>query len=274
MSGRTPMSSSQTLKAIQSWATDRFCSQRIVYHHVPKCGGTSISRALRRAYIPSQAGLRPEESIKAFHAWQRGHQTDAGHPADLTEMMLLYLLYTDVRCIAAHAPFSNQGFEIFSDRYAFVTILRDPVERFISNFYWNTTRPPGERRIDQPLEEFLETDAAVRLGSTYARYFCGTPANAKFSTQDVDKAIVNLRQLNFVGFLDEMGEFSAALRRLTGRRIRIGTENVLNTNSRREAILSGPLRPKVLTVCAADREIWDAVQDLRSARAGNVSPAS
>ncbi len=258
------MISNETFKSLHQWAIDRVCGQRIVFHHIPKCGGTSIARALRRAYLPSQAAVKPEQIIRAHQAWQRGHVTSSGRPSDLTEMMLLYLLYCDVRCVAAHIPFSDIGFEIFSDRYAFVTMLRDPVERFISNYYWNTTRPAGDRRIEQPLEEFLETEAAVRLGSTYVRYFCGMPGRAQFTTRDVDTAIANLRRISFVGFLDEVGEFTAAVYRLAGRRPKIGKENVLNTDARREAILAGPLRKKVLAACAADREIWDAVQDLRT----------
>jgi hypothetical protein len=79
----------------------------------------------------------------------------------------------------------------------------------------------------------------------------------------VDRAIVNLRRLNSIGFLDNIGEFQQSLRRLTGRRLNIGKENVRNTSGKYNTILSGPLRQKVLAACAADREIWDAVQDLR-----------
>jgi hypothetical protein len=262
-------------KALHGRLTEKLCGQGIVFHHVPKCGGTSVTRSLRRAYILSQATVKPEQSNKAFDTWRRGGRgTAMTSISDFSELMLLYLLYCDTRCVAAHIPFSEVAFDTFSDRYAFGTILRDPVERFISNYYWSNTRPASDRRIDEPFEDFLETPQAVRLGSTYVRYFSGNPAHDPFTGRDVDRAIENLRRLHCVGFLDDLRTFEAALLRLTGRRLRIGKENVRNTGGKRQKILSGPLREKVLATCAADQAIWDAVQDLRAASLPQKARAS
>ena len=58
-------------------------------------------------------------------------------------MMLLYMLYSDVRCVAAHIPFSDASFDRFAGSYAFVTLLRHPVDRFISNYLWSHKHPEG-----------------------------------------------------------------------------------------------------------------------------------
>ena len=268
------MSFTDRAQALQKRATDLLCGRPIVFHHVPKCGGTSVGRSLRRAYLLSQGTVTPVESEKAFDAAQRPCAPGGiGHVSELREMMLLYMLYSDVRCVSAHIPFSNAAFERFGDRYAFVTILRDPVERFISNYYWSHDRPDAHFRIAEPLEEFLSTERARAIGSTYARYFCGEPGHS-FGPSHVDSAIRNLRRMSFVGFLDQLDGFEAALHRLTGRRIKIGKENVRGTGSRRDSILSGPLRERILEVCAADRKIWNAVQDLRARRSAPASDRS
>jgi len=257
-------------KSLQHKATDRLSGNRIVFHHVPKCGGTSAGRALRRAYLLSQGTVTPEASMKAFAAAREGRpHLASGDVSELREMMLLYMLYSDTRCVSAHIPFSEAAFRNFSDRYAFVTLLRDPVDRFISNYYWSHQHPGGVGHIAESLEDFLATSRARHLGSTYVRYFCGEPAQ-EFTATHVDAAIRNLRQMNFVGFLDEVGEFAAALRQLTGKRIRIGRENVRNTGGKRDAILSGPLGDKVREACRFDSAIWEAVQDLRSRRSDSV----
>lgn len=261
------MSTGELLKNLHAWAVNRFFDQRIVFHHIPKCGGTSVARTLRRSYILSQATVKPEETVKAFNTWQdAGREGAIGRVADLSELMLLYLLYCDVRCVAAHIPFSDVAFQTFSGRYAFVTVLREPVERFISNYYWSNSRPADQRRIDQPFEDFLETPEAVRLGSTYVRYFSGNPGRETFTSADTQAAIANLRRLDCVGFLDDIGSFESGLHRLTGRRVNVGNENVRGTSDKRLAIMSGALRDKVLEVCAADRQVWDSVQDLRQPR--------
>lgn len=91
-----------------------------------------------------------------------------------------------------------------------------------------------------------------------------------FTAVDIHSAIANLRRLDRVGFLDEIGDFEIELRDLTGRNLRIGKENVRNTGENWRGILSGPLREKVRAVCAADQEIWDAVQHLRSSPGDNA----
>lgn len=253
-------------KSLHRRAVDLICRSRIVFHHVPKCGGTSAGRSLRRAYLLSQGTVTPVESEMAFDAAR--HSRPGGgidHVAELREMMLLYMLYSDVRCVSAHIPFSNPAFEKFAGRYHFVTLLRDPVERFISNYFWNHDRPDAHYRITESFEEFLDTERARAMGSTYVRYFCGEPARS-FEPEHVDAAIRNLWRMNEVGFLDDMRSFETALRNLTGRRLNIGRENVFGTGARRASILSGPLRDRVLEVCANDQQVWNAVQDLRLRR--------
>lgn len=234
----------------------------IVFHHVPKCGGTSIGRALRRAYIFSQGTVKPHESSLAFEAARCAGRT-SGDVYELREGMLLYLLYCRVRCIAAHVPFSDVAFENFSDRYAFVTVLRDPVERFVSNFYWN--RRSAGAATPEALAEFMRTSEARRMGSTYVRYFCGHPGRPEFTSADVDRAIHNLRRMTLVGSLGELQTFERELRQITGRRLKVGRENVGRNRPTDE--LPARLRAQVLSLCAPDRAIWDAVQHMRSTAA-------
>ena len=179
-------------------------------------------------------------------------------------MMLLYMLYSDVRCVAAHIPFSDAAFDQFSGSYSFVTLLRHPVERFISNYFWSHKHPDGVQHVSESLEEFIGTDRARRLGSTYARYFSGEPAADEFTSKHADAAVRNLKRMHLVGFLDDLGRFQGGLRSLTKRRIKIGKENVGHNSSERDRILSGPLKEQILDACAIDLAIWEQIEDLRS----------
>jgi hypothetical protein len=247
--------------------TDLLCRRRIVFHHVPKCGGTSVGRSLRRAYSLSQGTVTPEESFKAFSAFARrtDREPSISNELEFREIMLLYLLYSDVRCVSAHVPFSDIAHDIFHGKYLFVTLLRDPVARFVSHYLWSHSRPNGHGHISEEFEDFLTSERAKMLGSTYVRYFCGEPGWAALDMQfAIEAAINNLRRLDHVGFLDEMHQFQGALQQLTGKRLRIGRENVGKKRSTYESIMDGHLRQKIFDVCAPDREIWDAVQDLRN----------
>lgn len=256
------------MKGIHRRATERFCGRRILFHHVPKCGGTSVGRAVRRAYILSQGTVKPRESELAFQAARDG-PGGCANVHDLREMMLLYLLYDDCRCVAAHVPFSEAAFERFADRYAFFTLLRDPVQRFLSHYRW-WHRPQREAPAPPPLGAFVESDAARWMGSSYVRYFCGDPGAARFTPRHVDAAIDTLHRLNFVGFLDELDGFEGALRDLTGRRITVGKENVGKGRSLDGVVDDEALLAGVREACAMDRDVWDGVQDLRGGKARPV----
>jgi Sulfotransferase family len=251
-------------KSLHRRATNLLCGRRIVFHHVPKCGGTSVGRSLRSKYLLSQGTVTPEESLKAFAAARKHDRGSAiGGVYELREMMLLYMLYSDVRCVSAHIPFSNAAFADFAERYAFVTLLRDPVERLISNYFWSHTRTDAAGHVAESFEEFLSTPRATQMGATYMRYFCGTPA-ADIAPVHVESATRNLHHMTHVGFLDDVGQFEAALRVITGKRLTIGKENVGRSALRRDEILNGPLRHKVMSVCGPDRDIWNGVQELRT----------
>jgi len=263
-------------KVLFEGATDFLCSKRIVFHHVAKCGGTSVGRALRRAYILSQGTITPEASFRAFAAAKGGPDReqlilDAQH---FRQMMFLYLLYSDVRCIAAHVPFSNVAYELFQDRYAFTTILRAPVERFVSHYLWSFGKPEAYGNIEETFDQFLKTRRSRLLGATYVVDFCGRPFTSEMSfSTGIRDAISNLRRMSHVGFLDDMTSSQQALRALTGKRLRIGHENAGKRSSASKDILSGPLRSEIEALCAPDQEVWEAIQDLRTRGAGAMGKA-
>ena len=131
----------------------------VVFHHVPKCGGTSVARALRMKYILSQVTIKPEQTYRSLEAFSAEPDREKllVDVLDLREQMLLYWLYDDVRCISAHVRYSEHAYREFSDRYKFITTLREPVDRFISHFFWVKGHPNSHSYISAELDEFLGT---------------------------------------------------------------------------------------------------------------------
>lgn len=249
------------VKALRSRLLDRALPQRFVFHHVPKCGGTSVGRALRRRYILSQATIHPEASFRAFEAFSGREDTEQMliDVLDLREQMLLYLMYTDIRCISAHVRFSEIAHARFGERYKFVTILREPVSRFVSHYNWSHGRPGAHAAIQAGFDSFLDTPRAARLGASYVEYFAGLPKSGDLRSQaGIDQAIANLRRFDVVGRLDDIGGFQRAVRRALGVRVRIRHENRARTGA--DAVRLNGLTPaqrrKVEALCAPDIEIW------------------
>lgn len=237
-----------------------FVPQRVVFHHVPKCGGTSVGRALRKRYLLSQSTVTPESSFRAFEAFTQGtdRQQMLVDVLDLREQMMLHLLFEDIRCVSLHVRFSEIAHNHFSQNYKFVTVLREPVSRFISHYFWSFGKPHAHARIDENFEDFLETEHAQRLGSTYGEFYSGLSKNSDMrSDSAVDAAIENLRRFDAVGRLDDLGDFETQLRRELGVKISIGHENKNKSATRGDRFEITPeLMDRVVELCAPDIAVW------------------
>ena len=259
-------------KGLRTGAIDRLHPQRVVFHHVPKCGGTSVGRALRKRYLLSQATVVPESSFRALEAFRGGGDREEMlvEVLDLREQMLLYHLFEDVRCVSAHVRFSRAAHERFAATHRFVTILREPVARFRSHHRWSHDKPGAHARIEEPFEAFLDTERARRLGASYVEYFSGLPKEADFrSAEAIDAAVATLARFDVVGRLDDLAGFEAAMRERVGVRIRIGHEN----RARRAAPAASPeTGARLAEICAPDIAVWRRVAEA-AAPAGERSAA-
>lgn len=239
----------------------------VVFHHVPKCGGTSVGRALRKRYLLSQATVAPESSFRAFAAFSG--RTDREQMLidvlDLREQMLLYLLYENVRCVSAHVRFSRAAHAMFGDRYAFATVLREPVSRFISHYFWSHAKRDAHGRIDEEFAAFLGTPRAARLGAVYVQYFSGLPKEADLtSPAAIAEATANLEKFDVVGTLDNLGSFRRALKKRLGVNLHFGRENRMRQSvGHKNEIVTANLRRRVERLCGPDLTVWKSVVEQR-----------
>ena len=250
-------------KHFRQGVADRLLQQRFVFHHVPKCGGTSIGRAFRKRYLLSQATVSPESSFRAYEAFTQREDRERllVDVLDLREQMLLYHLFSDIRCISAHVRFSEVAYARFGGRYKFVTILREPVRRFVSHFNWSHGRPGAHAEITADFDEFLETERAMRMGAIYCEYFSGLPKDADLRSEAaIHRARTNLERFDVVGRLEDLGAFTKAIRANLGFRVHIGHENKDPTRGAGVSVdqLSCAQVAKVEALCAPDLAIWEA----------------
>ena len=248
-------------KRLKVGLLDRIAPQPVVFHHVPKCGGTSVGVALRQRYILSQATVTPESSFRAFEAFTG--RTDREQMLidvlDLREQLLLYWLYEDVRCVSLHVRFSEVAYDQFHDRYKFITILREPISRFISHYFWSHGKPYSHARIDEDLKSFLDTRRARRLGATYVEYYAGLPKEADITSQEaINAAITNLSRFDVVGRLDDLATFEAALKHELAVRIKVGHENKMRQSIRHnKKVVTPEMRVRIEALCAPDLAVWE-----------------
>ncbi|WP_434287487.1 sulfotransferase family 2 domain-containing protein [Celeribacter sp. SCSIO 80788] len=251
-------------KALRARLVENTMPQRFVFHHVPKCGGTSVGRALRKRYILSQATVKPDQSFFAFEAYSGRSDREAMlvDVAELREQMMLYHMFDDVHCVSLHVPFSDIAHARFAERYKFITVLREPVARFVSHYFWSYQKPNDHARIEEDFETFLGTERARRLGASYVEYYSGAPMAPDLAEPElIARAIANLRErFDVVGRLDDLPGFEASLHQALGVRIKVGHENkARQPQATRKTMVTPELMARAREVCAPDIAVWDAM---------------
>jgi hypothetical protein len=253
------------LSEIHQRLNDIVCGHRVVFHHVPKCGGTSVYRALRRHYFSSYADFDLPSIYCAVEALNPGRDEDWIRDETLRfrETQLLCYLYGDRRCVAGHVRFSDPAFDRFSPNYKFITTLREPVSLFDSTFFYNVTSREKRWKIETDVETFLATPRARLFGASYAHFYSGLPPDCDpLSREVIDRAKVNLAQFSVVGLTEDMPSFERRLRDALGIRLRIGHQNKARvTQAERTRTMTDEVKKKIEALNAVNIEIYEYARE-------------
>lgn len=228
----------------------------LIYIHVPKCGGTSFGSALRLRYITSQATIKLNQ----------GDRSLAGEARILSDYcarrnQLYHHVARGVRLITGHVQYDPTLHRNMVNQYGFITLLRDPVARFVSHYHYLQRKHPDPARPNT-LDAFLETRDAQRLATQYLFYFAGkSQLGVTDTTPLVKKAVTALSRFDFVGDLTDPENCIIQLRKLTAGHLPYWHRN-------RAPEISQPaarLRPRLEALCMPDLEVFESVRDQRIA---------
>lgn len=180
----------------------------IVFYHLPKSAGTTLNRILRHNY-------RPDEMVES------GPDTQ-GFIAELEALSPERL--AAIRFLQGHFPFGVH--ERLPQRARCFTILRDPVDRVLSQYY-HVRRDPDYflhdliHNNDYSLPELLDSGIPLMMNDGQVRLLSGvyTGANMGEVTEGMlVTAIANLRSCEVVGLTEQFDLSLVLLQRAFGWR--------------------------------------------------------
>jgi hypothetical protein len=245
-------------------------NRRIFYMHIPKCAGTSVANAIRNSFMT----LDPADDQTIFHmdpfAAHEAAVLSQQDPLGYYRQLLRYVLGSnEYRYVYGHFAFDEIAYEAFSQKFSFMTLLRDPVKKWLSLYFFNRHKKDNFFKIEDDLESFIQTPLAVGYGCDYVMQFAGRYAREPFphegynydnyTTQAaIDHAIGNLCKFQLVGLLEQLDLFVDQFEQLYGAKLSITHKNRSPVNQQQQKqVVSDAMLAKIHELCTPNFAIYN-----------------
>ncbi|GAP74578.1 hypothetical protein W04_1094 [Pseudoalteromonas sp. SW0106-04] len=255
----------------------RRSQQLVCFVHIPKCGGMSIERGLRQQFaLPGGLRINRSAAIQASICNLNsdidgldGVAKFSDYHCETIKTLLAYQLSQQNQgLISGHVATSNSILAEFSERVQFVTVLRDPVARFKSNYIFNklTNRlpvmSPNALCSDNVLEEawqILNHRRGWQMANVPTMCITGRYPRDRRDAKYMQKEFIsNLHHYKVVGFLDSLPSFGSKVEQMLGKKVAFERRNTTDsfTESANESV------KQALTAFFEQQDVVNKIEEL------------
>ena len=235
--------------------------QRICYLHIAKCGGTSLKHAIANCYkgwIPSRAEtVIWMNDVAAAEATKLSDRSNWDIKRDL---LAYYLSLARARCAMGHFVFSRAVFEEYRNEWHFITLMRHPVDRWFSEYFYNRVAP-GPYSYDTPLDEFIKTRRAMTMASPFVSQMTEDKNHDRvYRDASIYETIERLKQFSLIGNMERFESFALEFQRKFKRRLNVPRRNVNPLKNRPlDSPITDEIRQRVTELCEPDLKVYFAL---------------
>lgn len=161
--------------------------------------------------------------------------------------------------ISGHYPFSRGCAERYGDEWAFVSLFRDPVSRWYSEYFWNRHKDHEYAKTTLAMEAYLETEQGRADTRSFLNYFSQSKDPATPPAEaELKEALANIERLSVAGTLENIEKFREDMKHRFGRKPVFFKRN--KSPAAPEAYVrpdpQGEFHKKLLRLLEADQEIY------------------
>ena len=244
---------------------------KVVFIHPPKCGGTSIFHAIKKNYGIYQSFMKSAIINLSNTDSKIAAEKLGTSVSDYREYLLVYFLHLkDIKLIYGHFYFPNKLDEdevLFND-WNFVTLFRDPFDRWFSHYFFNYTIDSGNKEdnkdlLNIKLQKFLTTEKerAQDLGKSYVSILSGRDLKNEIITDAIiNKAKKNMKKFKLVGRLEDLESFQRSFNEIFDASIKIRSINRNVNKPNYENIFSEELLRSVKDMCEPNYSLYNHIR--------------
>lgn len=184
---------------------------KICFIHVPKCGGTYVGELLKKQYAAKKLYKKFKSvNIDAKSSKHTALFFDEEVQYFRNKLASYYLNKKNLDFFEGHVSLGRFVLSHYANTWSFLSLIRDPVSRFFSQYFYASNKESDHEKIYLTLDEWIKSYSAKNFGMLYTNYFAYELNNNKFNVSDkINRAKENMYNYYHIGFTENIKQFIA-----------------------------------------------------------------
>lgn len=227
-----------------------------------------MAQGIKKHYRFSNSNISANRTRMATQVYFDGIIADedlAKETQKLRQLFVQYAALKESKFISGHVFYHDSFKELQSRGYLLISLLRTPVDRWFSEYFYNRYKSSDHNETTLDIEEYMASPVGQLSGQTYVQYFSGSSPNDN-KADKVEKAKTNLKNFDCLGTLEQKTKYLMSLKQKLGFSINLSHKrrNPAYANEETAQLMkkykeSEELRTSVKALCQDDQHIYQFV---------------